>query len=559
MVYAHSTEMINLLIRRGYDIENDCCNHEKCKNIKLFDFCAQWRLNCTVPPNDVVVKYMYECKYNNSKSRRNLNYGIKSPLESLSIQTSVKYLFPMFSKKYLNYFETTIPWSQKNTSEWVSATEGVKSELVIVSKLGYGENNNDYKSKLNVNYLKEIAMSEWSCIAENSAMMVKFGDIVRVREILGYESVRNKLSQKMNFFNKLSLIAIENDDLAMFKCLIDHRKTIIDWFPYEWIRGCKDRIDHCLKYSYNTILKPLLVDTIECIRYENNIDFVSYVNSPNEDVSMIAKRLKQHIDTICDYLKYNIKQRLEQRISESDKIAASLSDCLENHYRGLFGNNNNDIDDVKTFADSTSDSMINITKQSSRIKILENKYGNRLWRVSNIDFENSLLMLYVKYGNNNNELKNFLMENIFLNSKYLNNTQYNYRLDNKYGTFNSHEQGTYLFHSILSNANDFMIQLFSILVERIKNNENPNIYKDDNENKIDGINIADSLESILLSTNISNRLPIQTLVFGSFNEKYKQLKFASKSLNEPKQQKEFFNMMYYVQFETNRVKFKEIV
>ena len=125
---------------------------------------------------------------------------------------------------------------------------------------------------------------------------------------------------------------------------------------------------------------------------------------------------------------------------------------------------------------------------------------------------------------------------------------YKYCLEsNTIGRISSDSSGIYLFHSIIKN--DSLSNVF----DRVFRYYNRTVAK--------GNDYLDYNSSFYLLVNGSNELPIECAVFGSYNEKYQQLKnlkmkpsrFLAKNFNG------FVALMHWFQFRTIQLKMQNIV
>ena len=156
--------------------------------------------------------------------------------------------------------------------------------------------------------------------------------------------------------------------------------------------------------------------------------------------------------------------------------------------------------------------------------------------------ENSLIRLYNRYINtiDNQELKNEFVENIYCNPTYFHNHDYVYHLrsasTNTIISTRENEKGIYLFESIVSDVN--VCNLFN------------NIINVSNDNNSD--------DNVWLLRDIGNngQIPLECIVFRSYNEKYQRTKFQQE-LNQ--EDLNFLDLMHKIQRQTLDVKLKHII
>ena len=144
-------------------------------------------------------------------------------------------------------------------------------------------------------------------------------------------------------------------------------------------------------------------------------------------------------------------------------------------------------------------------------KKMQSKYGCKEHAILNSRIDTSLLNVYQRY--NNQQWRKFLLLNIFENSNYFCNNDFEYLSKNHIcGNYKSESKGVYLFHSILKQ--DSMSNLFiDIMNHLLKEYYNSNMSK---------------MSSILMMVDGDHKLPVECLTFGGYNTHYQKTKFDKK-------------------------------
>ena len=264
------------------------------------------------------------------------------------------------------------------------------------------------------------------------------------------------------------------------------------------------------------------------------------------------------------------------------------------------------------------------TNKFKKRYIFEKEFANS---VSTDQIVDSILNLYQEQGvaKNNIQLQNFLMDEILLNDKYFINPEYQYILRCKqqnigYLSSDNNKIGIFCFHSLL--RNQAMIHLFNPLMNQLNYQYNVGTKDIDNFDKItnakqqsdvaiattilsrtidsgDEKNDADAqiimkdelpadtsrydsggsiqlqlnqsfcskytnIKDILLIPNSDNQLPIECIVFGAYNEHYKEIIYKKIRNNNDdtivdENDKQFCRNVYFVQYQTNKMKFRNII
>ena len=142
------------------------------------------------------------------------------------------------------------------------------------------------------------------------------------------------------------------------------------------------------------------------------------------------------------------------------------------------------------------------------------KYSHNNYQIINHEIENAIIYFYQRYHNDQPTFAKFVFEHIIMNKKYFVNKETKYSIDNDIAAMKSTKEGFYLFHSILEDVSceNIFIQIM-------------------NSNKIKSATAANDVYP-LLTVNNNNKLPIECLVYGSYNEKYQNLKFAKQVQND---------------------------
>ena len=138
-------------------------------------------------------------------------------------------------------------------------------------------------------------------------------------------------------------------------------------------------------------------------------------------------------------------------------------------------------------------------------------------------------------------MESFLFKHIICNEKYFCNNNYEYSLQSKIiGEIVNETKGCYIFHLILKN------ELMSDVFLKIMKGESELDKEKDKEDRKD----------LYLLLNEKNELPIECVVFGSYNEKYQELKdFKNKEKNK---QDELIQLLHRVQKESIDAKLANI-
>ena len=127
------------------------------------------------------------------------------------------------------------------------------------------------------------------------------------------------------------------------------------------------------------------------------------------------------------------------------------------------------------------------------------EFNFNVYQIANSNIESSLTNIYLRCRGSR-YLRDFLFDNIICNEKYFVNPDYKYKCSSsRFGRLESVTNGIFLFHCILSNAD-----LSTAFVKVI-----PTLDK-----------------QLLLTFNRTNRIALECLAFGSYNEIYRNVKFS---------------------------------
>ena len=207
---------------------------------------------------------------------------------------------------------------------------------------------------------------------------------------------------------------------------------------------------------------------------------------------------------------------------------------------------------------------------------------------------NSLLNLYQRYiesedvnnlnnvGNDRDSIQMQFIRIFFCSEKFFCNPNYQYCIKSDIiGTIetNKNEKGMYLFHSILKYSNLSNVLLFimkhkmynNIIVSQpIWNTKSSSdvgaektltkilIHNHSNVNRSRMEQTNGNNENILLLFDNNGQIPIQCLVFGSYNEKYQMLKY-NENLKDNQDDVDLIQLLHDLQTRTIKIKLKNIV
>ena len=186
----------------------------------------------------------------------------------------------------------------------------------------------------------------------------------------------------------------------------------------------------------------------------------------------------------------------------------------------------------KTKKDNKEKYYVELKSISQTLLTLNERYIQRYYKNYSINIDSKLKDKFYKI--------------IFCSSAFFHNPNFTYSYQSHYINVNiatrKGEQGIYLFHKILKNYQ--MRNALSLVVNHfVLNNVNDN---NTNDNDIN---------NIFLKSDSNNKIAIESLVFGHYNEMYQNLKFRK---NITKYQVELINMLHFIQYKTIASKFSNI-
>ena len=153
------------------------------------------------------------------------------------------------------------------------------------------------------------------------------------------------------------------------------------------------------------------------------------------------------------------------------------------------------------------------------------------------------------------KLKDEFFKIVFCNSKFFHNPNYIYSYKSHYIHVNistiKGENGIYLFHEISKNYQ--MRNALSAIINNFVLNESNN---DNNNNNNNNDSNKNNINNILLLSDSNNKIAIECLVFGHYNEMYQNLKYKK---NITQYQIELTNMLHFIQYKTISTKFSNII
>ena len=262
------------------------------------------------------------------------------------------------------------------------------------------------------------------------------------------------------------------------------------------------------------------------IKYNGNIEFVQLFMEPlniNEATKKSFCQWKEDYERLSiKYGKFNIASKFSaDKTNEvinvnKDKINFIING--DKHDEKAIEELKNKIEQVQY---GYHEKYCNI---DTRLSTNDKKHSLNRIEIAINRIENSLLDTYQIYSNESNEFSNFLLENLICNKKYFCNKKYKYCLESQsIGKIESKKCGIYLFHSILKH--DALSNVFIQIYKYYNQLEpTPNNKKNKKKNKKKKYNYLDYDTNFYLLLNGNSELPIECAVFGSYNEKYQQLK-----------------------------------
>ena len=224
---------------------------------------------------------------------------------------------------------------------------------------------------------------------------------------------------------------------------------------------------------------------------------------------------------------------------------------------------------ISTNVDDIGDELFKILSVEKRdfsddIEAWNEKYGKYLeYNVLHRNIEMSLLASYQRCDTPS--LKKFLFSHVICNSEFIWNPEYTYSLEHsgsKLGQVSSNKKGIYFLQIILKYDN-----LFKLFVDIMDSQINIPDHDDvesailkavvDRKENVDQFELSNKF---LVISDHSNRIPLEYLVFGSYNQLYQSIKFGEKSndSNRLLQHKRLMNWLHYFQQRTNFLKFQQI-
>ena len=378
-----------------------------------------------------------------------------------------------------------------------------------------------------INYDFTQNLSFWqSCVNKNNVGLVK-----HYRQ----EFIRNQ--GRFHKYPQLQkdVLSVINNNLNSFPILDSKKNT------YEYRQSHETPTGVQVSYHYHNM-------------YNNNNNNYLYTQVNHE------QEMKFDQSQICESIYKNDMTYLRSlgSLSADDRAKISASDKIRGFamvYRNAYVLNSWFSGWQEEFNQVNLNCVNDYERDEKELNEWKDRYSRNHndYQIINHEIENAIIYFYKKYYNEQEgTFAKFVFDHIIMNKKYFMNKETKYSIDNDIAAMKSTKKGFYLFHSILRD-----VSCATTFVEIM------------NSNKIESATAANGV-NWLLTVNNNNKLPIECLVYGSYNEKYQNLKFAENvqnSINGGENSsrretlddaKEWIQLVYKLKAETIQLKFAKI-